>query len=65
MSLNELWGHCINGGTIVQENPTVLIIGSNPGYIFQSIPMIELVWIQEGSLLQCLYAQGGSYGDVC
>ena len=56
MSLNELWGHCIDGRTIVQESSTGLIIDSNPGYVFGSTPMSEWVWVQEESLSQCLYA---------
>ena len=51
-------GHCIDGGIIVQEGPTALIINSNLGYVLRFTPMSEWVRIQEGSLLWYLYAQG-------
>ena len=62
MSLYKPWLHCIDGRTIVQESQTALIIDSNWSYDFGPT---EWVWVQEGSILWCLFTQGISSGDVC
>ena len=64
MSLNELWGHSIDGRTIVQEDPTALIIQSNLSYVLGPTPMSEWVRFQEESLSWYLYTQGVSR-EVC
>ena len=64
MSFDELWSHCINGGTTVQERPTAFIINFNLGYVSRSTPTSEQIWIQKGSFLKCLYAHGASSSDT-
>ena len=60
----ELWDHCIDSRTIVQESPAALIIDSTSSYVFRSTLVSEWVWIQKGSLLWCICAQGIWCGDV-
>ena len=45
---------------IVQESHTTLSINSHSSYILNPMPMLNGVWIQEGSLLGWLYALGTS-----
>ena len=65
MSLNEFWGHCIDGRTAVQDSPTALIIDSDLGYFLRSTPMSEWIWVQEGSFPGHPDAQGASSKDAC
>ena len=45
---------------IVQESHTTLSINSHSSYILGPMPTLKGVWIQEGSLLEWLYALGTS-----
>ena len=51
-SLDEFWGHCINGRANVQESPTALTINSDLGFVLRSTPMSKWIRAQEGSLLK-------------
>ena len=64
MSLDEFWGHCIDGRATVQETPTVFIINSDPGYVLRSSPMSKWIGVQEGSFLRCLQTKEASSGDA-
>ena len=52
--------------TTVQESLTTLPVDLHFSYIFDPIPMLEGVQIQEGSLLESCYALGtSSWGFLC
>ena len=46
--------------TIIEEGHTALPIDLHLGYIFDPIPMLEGIGIQEGSLLMLSYARGAT-----
>ena len=64
MSLNELWGQCIDGGATIQKSPTALPINPDPDYVLRSALPIKQIGIQEGNFLICLQALGASSGDA-
>ena len=51
MVFNELWHNGVNLCTIVQESHADLPIHPYPGYVFNPIPSVKGIRIQEGSLL--------------
>ena len=54
------WHDGIYLGTIVQEGHTTFPIYPHFSYIFDPIPLLKGVWIQEGSLQIGFYASGAS-----
>ena len=54
------WNDSIYLGTIVQEGHTTFPIYLHFRYIFNPVPSLERVWIQEGSLQGGFYASGAS-----
>ena len=68
MSFNETWCDCVYLCTIVEEGHTALSINPYPGHVFDPIPSLERVGIQEGSLCVTSYALGnlswGAFGGV-
>ena len=47
-------------GTIVQEGHTTIPIYPHSSYVFDPIPLLKGVWIQEGSLQSGFYASRAS-----
>ena len=68
MVLNELQCNGVYLCTIVQEGHAALSINPYPGYIFDPIPSVEGIGIQEGSMCMMFYALGilpwGTFGMV-
>ena len=55
-----LWCDGIYLGTIVQEGDTTFPIYPHSSYVFNLIPLLKGVWIQEGSLQNGFYASRAS-----
>ena len=60
MSLNEPWGHYIDGWATIQMSPTALTINLDPGYVFGSTPLSKWIGVKEGNFLEHLQALGAS-----
>ena len=60
------WCNGVNVHAIVQESHAAVPINSYPGYIFNPVPSVKGVMIQEGSLCLAFYALGvpswGTFG---
>ena len=54
----------IDLGTIVQESHTTVPIYPHSSYVFNPIPLLKGVWIQEGSLQSGFYASGASVRGI-
>ena len=52
------WHNGVNLHAIVQEGHAALLINSYPGYIFNLVPLVKGVRIQEESLCSVFYALG-------
>ena len=68
MGFDETWHDGVYLCTIVKEGNTALSINPYPGHVFNPIPSLERVGIQEGSLCLMSYALGvpswGAFGRV-
>ena len=64
MSLNEPWGHHIDGWATIQKSPTALTINLDLGYVLGSTPLSKWIGVQEGNFLEYLQALGASSRDV-
>ena len=58
------WHDGIYLGTIVQEGHTTFPIYPHFSYIFDPVPLLKGVQIQEGSLQSSLYALGASIWEL-
>ena len=54
------WHDGIYLGSIVQEGHTTFPIYPHFSYVFDPVPLLKGVWIQEGNLWSSLYASGAS-----
>ena len=66
MILNETWHNSIYLHTIIKEVYIALSINSYLSYVFDPIPLVEEIRIQEGSLFVMSYTlgipSGGTFG---
>ena len=66
MFLNKSWHDSIYLHTIIEKGYAALSINAYPGYIFNPIPSVEGIGIQERSLCMTAYALGipfwGTFG---
>ena len=58
MNINKTWHNSIYVCTIIEESHTALSINPYLGYIFDPVPLVEGIGIQEGSLWMTSYALG-------
>ena len=58
MVCNEPWYNGVSLCTIVQESHAALPMNPYPGYIFDPIPLVKGIGIQEGSLCLASYTLG-------
>ena len=68
MGFDKTWLDGVYLHAIVKEGHTALSINPYPGHVFDPIPSLERVGIQEGSLCVTYYALGipswGAFGGV-
>ena len=62
MILDKTWHDSIYLCAIIEEGHTAVSINLNLGYVFDPIPSVEGIGIQEGSLCAMPYALGISWG---
>ena len=58
MTFDETWHNSVYLSAIVKEGHTAFPINPYPGYVFDSVPLLEGIRIQEGSLCVTSYALG-------
>ena len=58
MAFNKIWSDGVYLNAIIKEGHTALSIYPSLGYIFDPIPSVEGIGIQEGSLCAMPYALG-------